>query len=36
MLDYLAGRLSAKEQHLFERHLMTDSFEAEALKGLSR
>lgn len=36
MLDYLSGRLTRREQHLFERELMSDPFEAEAMEGLSK
>ncbi len=32
--DYLDGKLSAREQHEFEKKLMEDDFEAEAMEGM--
>ncbi|MFT3737638.1 MAG: carboxypeptidase-like regulatory domain-containing protein [Breznakibacter sp.] len=36
VLDYLAGKLDANEQHRMERDAMSDPFLADALDGLSR
>lgn len=33
---YLDGDMSAKERHSFERHLLDDDFESEALEGLAQ
>lgn len=34
--NYLEGRLSGKAQHVFEKRMMEDEFEAEALEGFDK